>query len=385
MNKREILNYAIVLSLALAFILGCQQDEPLTPNKGNQTPGTPLKLDIPGYFPEMKVPADNPTTKQGVKLGRMLFYDPILSSDSSMSCSSCHKQENAFASNKRFNEGVQGIEGFRNAMSLANVGFYPAFNWHGSATNLARQALEPVLNPIEMSASWPGVVKRLKRHPQYPELFEEAFGDKPITRELVTKAIAQFERTLISHNSKWDQVLRKANEGGIGIQQAASNILSPSELRGLNLFNTERADCFHCHGGTGTQPLLTNNEFINNGLDSMGPDELNFEDPGRGGVTGNRMDNGRFRTPTLRNIELTAPYMHDGRFETLKAVVDFYSGDLQPAQNVDANIRKHLPANRWASGGVNLTEREKKDLISFLKTFTDTAFVNNPRFSNPFE
>lgn len=385
MAKQGILNYAIVLTLAFAFILGCQQDDPLTPNKDNQTPGTPFNLDIPEYFPKMDVPPDNPTTKEGVKLGRMLFYDPILSSDSSISCATCHQQENAFASNERFNRGVQGIEGFRNAMSLTNVGFNPTFNWHGSATNLGDQAIEPVLNPIEMSASWPKVVERLENHPRYPALFDSAFGDKPITRELVTHAIAQFERTLISHNSKWDQVLKRVNEQGVGVQQAASNILSSSELRGLNLFNTERADCFHCHGGTGTQPLLTNNEFINNGLDSMGPGKLNFEDPGRGGVTGNRMDNGRFRTATLRNIELTGPYMHDGRFETLKAVVDFYSGDLQPAENVNANIRKHLPANRWASGGVNLTEREKQDLINFLKTFTDTTFVNNPRFSNPFE
>lgn len=385
MYKQGLLKYGVVFGLFGLFIWGCQQDEPLKPQGKSKTPGTPMKLDIPDYFPDMKIPADNPTTKEGVKLGRMLFYDPILSSDSSMSCASCHKQKNAFASNQRFNEGVQGVEGFRNAMSLANVGFYPAFNWHGSATNLAKQALEPVLNPIEMSASWPNVIKRLKRHPRYPKLFEKAFGDKPITRELVTHAIAQFERTLISHNSKWDRVLKKANNQGLGVQQAASDVLSPSELRGLNLFNTEQADCFHCHGGTGTQPLLTNNEFINNGLDSMGPNELNFEDPGRGGITGNRMDNGRFRTPTLRNIALTAPYMHDGRFKTLKEVLDFYSGGLQPASNLDANIRKHLPANRWASGGVDLTERQKQDLINFLETFTDTAFVNNPRFSNPFE
>ncbi len=385
MHKRGFIRYALVLAGVGLFIWGCRQDEPLNPDKGKSTPGTPMKLDIPDYFPDMAIPADNPTTKEGVKLGRMLFYDPILSSDSSISCATCHKQENAFASNKRFNKGVQGVKGFRNAMSLTNVGFYPAFNWHGSATNLARQAIEPVLNPIEMGASWPAVINRLKSHPRYPELFEAAFGDKPITRELVTHAIAQFERTLISHNSKWDRVLKRANERDIGIQRAAGNILSPAELRGLNLFNTEQADCFHCHGGTGTQPLLTNNEFINNGLDSMGPNKLNFEDPGRGGITGNRMDNGRFRTPTLRNIELTAPYMHDGRFETLKAVIDFYSEDLQPAPNVDANIRKHLPANRWASGGVDLTERQKEDLIAFLETFTDTSFVNNPRFSNPFE
>lgn len=372
----------MVFGIIGLIVWSCQQDNPIQPV---ENPGTPMELDIPEYFPSMDIPDDNPTTHEGVKLGRMLFYDPILSSDSSMSCATCHKQENAFASNVRFNKGVQGVNGFRNAMSLANVGFYPAFNWHGDVTNLEQQAIEPVLNPVEMNSTWPNVIQRINRHPEYPQRFKEAFGDQPITRELVTKAIAQFERTLISHNSKWDKVLKRANNSESSIQQVAGKFLSPAELRGLNLFNSEQADCFHCHGGTGTQPLLTNNAFMNNGLDSMGPEELNFDDPGRGGVTGNRNDNGKFRTTTLRNIELTGPYMHDGRFETLKEVIDFYSEGLQPASNLDANIRKHLPANRWASGGVDLTERQKQDLISFLKTFTDTAFVNNPRFSNPFE
>ena len=381
------MRYGLVFGMIGMIVWSCQRDEAIQPQDRDQDgiPGTPLELDIPDYFPDMDVPADNPTTKEGVKLGRMLFYDPILSADSTISCATCHKQENAFASNVRFNRGVQGMKGARNAMSLANVGFYPRFNWHGDAESLEEQAIEPVLNPLEMTASWPDVVDRLKRHPRYPELFRQAFGDEPVSQELVTKAIAQFERTLISHNSKWDRVLKEANQTGQRVQQVAGDILSPSELRGLNLFNTERADCFHCHGGTGTQPLLTDNRFVNNGLDSMGPGEFDFPDPGRGGVTGKQEDKGKFRTPTLRNVALTGPYMHDGRFETLKEVMDFYSDGLQPAPNTSANIRKHLPADRWASGGVDLSERQKQDLINFLETFTDTAFVNNPRFSNPFE
>jgi cytochrome c peroxidase len=222
------------------IVWSCQRDEAIQPQDRDQDgiPGTPLELDIPDYFPDMDVPADNPTTKEGVKLGRMLFYDPILSADSTISCATCHKQENAFASNVRFNRGVQGMKGARNAMSLANVGFYPRFNWHGDAESLEEQAIEPVLNPLEMTASWPDVVDRLKRHPRYPELFRQAFGDEPVSQELVTKAIAQFERTLISHNSKWDRVLKEANQTGQRIQQVAGDILSPSELRGLNLFNT---------------------------------------------------------------------------------------------------------------------------------------------------
>ena len=239
-----------------------------------------------------------------------------------------------------------------------------------------------------MMESWPRVVKKLKRHSKYPELFREAFGDTPITRHLVAKAISQFERTLISHNSKWDRVLKRSAETGQPVGQVVDDILNQSELRGFALYNSERADCFHCHGVPSAQTLLTDNQFRNNGLDSMGPNEYNFDDKGFGVITGNRKDNGKFKTPTLRNVALTGPYMHDGRFKTLKAVIDFYSDNLQPAPNVDPNIRKHLPQSAggyFNSGGVNLTQQQKQDLINYLETFTDTTFTNNPKFSNPFK
>lgn len=384
MSASTTIKWAIFFILITAIAFSCQKDEAIKPDKAekpdtsksDQLAGTPLELDIPAYYPQVHMPADNPLTEEGVKLGRMLFYDPALSQDSSMSCATCHKQENAFASNVKFNRGVGGFKGVRNAMSLANVGFYPTFNWHGSVNTLEEQALEPVTNPIEMMASWPNVIKKLKNHHKYPERFKEAFGDEPITRDLVAKAIAQFERTLISDKSKFDRWLK------------GQTTLSESERNGLLLYTSERADCFHCHGTPRTQPLLTDNQFHNNGLDSMGPNEFAFEDKGLGAITGDQQDNGKFKTPTLRNITLTGPYMHDGRFETLKAVIDFYSDSLQPAPNVDPNIRKHLPPTAggyFKSGGVNLTEQEKQDLISFLETFTDTSFVNNPQYSNPFQ
>lgn len=337
---------------------------------------TPYELNTPDVIREMPIPDDNPITEEGVKLGRMLFYDPILSGDSSMACATCHQQENAFASDVRFNTGIVGQKGFRNAMALMNLGWASAYNWDGSAKNLEEQALEPVTNPVEMHETWPNAVKKIKRNDFYPELFKDAFGDKAITRDLVVKAIAQFERTLISFDAKIDRVF----------QGEAS--LTASERRGFDIYVTEEADCFHCHGLPRQNRLLTDDQFHNNGLDSMGPNDFDFEDKGLGSVTGIRNDNGKFKTPTLRNVELTAPYMHDGRFQTLKEVVDFYSEGLKPGPNVDENIQKHLPRSDdgyYKQGGVNLTEQEKQDLINFLKTFTDKAFVNDERYANPFE
>ncbi len=369
----------------LVFHNGCKEDptvaDQMEPSElpANDTSSnlntTPYEFNFPDVVREMPVPDDNPTTEEGVKLGRMLFYDPILSGDSTMACATCHQQANAFASKVRFNKGIVGQKGFRNAMALMNLGWASAYNWDGSAKTLEEQALEPVTNPVEMHESWPDAVKKIKRSDFYPKLFKDAFGDKPIKRDLVVKAISQFERTLISFDAKIDRIF----------QGEAS--FTPSERRGFNIYVTEDADCFHCHGLPRQNRLLTDDNFHNSGLDSMGPGEFDFEDKGLGSVTGNRNDNGKFKTPTLRNVELTAPYMHDGRFETLKEVVNFYSDSLKPASNVDENIQKHLPRSDdgyYKQGGVDLSEQEKQDLINFLKTFTDKSFIKDERYSNPF-
>ncbi|MFQ5600121.1 MAG: cytochrome-c peroxidase [Candidatus Krumholzibacteriia bacterium] len=346
---------AIALGLVL-LLQGCFGDDgPGSPAEEEFPPPQEFGIDVPG-FPGMPVPEDNPLTRQGVALGRRLFYDPILSRDSTQSCSTCHTQEFAFSdSGRRFSVGVDGTEGARNAPSVINVAWNKALFWDGRAQTLEEQAVQPVINPIEMDETWDRVVAKLRRSPTYLDLFGEAFGTRQITRERVVKAIAQFERTLVSNNSKYDRSLR--NEV----------TLSDAEQRGRIFFLSEIGDCFHCHD----EFQFTVRDFRDIGLDLVPPDA------GRSNVTGLPEDVGKFKIPTLRNIELTAPYMHDGRFQTLEEVLDHYDSGGVHSQNVDPLIR--------VGRGLGLTEQQKQDIIAFLKTLTDSTFVNNPDFSNPFE
>lgn len=339
-------------------VLSCNQpddSEPYVP--------TPYELQIPPGLPPMEtfIPADNPMTVEGVALGRKLFYDPILSGDNSQACADCHKQEFGFAEPQQFSVGIDGSIGNRNAMALINLGWNQnGFFWDGREATLEDQALKPIVNPIEMNTTWPEVEAKLNASEEYKVLFKQAYNVDYIDSLTVAKAIAQFERTLISANSKFDKYYN---------QQAIS--LSDQELRGLTLFlSNDGADCFHCHSLGG---LITTNQFENNGLD------VDFSaDEGYYAVTGEEADKGRFRIPTLRNIELTAPYMHDGRFFTLEQVVDHYSEGLQWSPNVNEGNLQFVH-----EGGVQLTQDEKQDLIAFLRTFTDTEFINNPEFSDP--
>ncbi|MCB0705902.1 MAG: cytochrome C peroxidase [Saprospiraceae bacterium] len=319
----------------------------------------------------MPIPSDNPLTVDGVALGRYLFYDPILSLDSTISCASCHLPAAAFADTVALSKGVGGTLGVRNAMSLANVGYYQnGLFWDGRVATLEEQSLHPVQDPLEMREDWNKVEEKLQQHPEYQKRFRAAFGIEnslDIDRYLAAKALAQFERTLISGTSKYDF----ANFDW-GTQQ---QFFTSSELRGRNFFFSEPDDpndphpgCTHCH----TSLLLTTNEYLNNGLDEA-PELTGFSDLGRGGVTLSVFDNGRFRVPTLRNITRTAPYMHDGRFESLEDVLDHYSSGGHYAPNVDANIQAFV-----------LTEEQKTDLLAFLQTLTDQSFIENPAFLNPF-
>ena len=315
------------------------------------------------------VPSDNPMTVAGVELGRHLFYDPILSSNGTMSCASCHAIDKAFTDGRQFSTGVQGIDGFRNSMPLFNLAYTDAgFFWDGSSPSLEEQALLPVEDHTELNESWENVVSKLSEHDEYPKLFRAAFGIErkdEITKELAVKAIAQFERSLITFNSRFDRIVQY-NDGWF----------TEAEKRGRDLFfvepNTQdntHPGCSHCHVGTN----LTNNLFMNNGLDDVA-DLTNFTDLGLGAVTNNVFDNGKFKVPSLRNIELTAPYMHDGRFATLEEVLDHYATGGHGVLNEDVNIRP-FP----------LTAEQRSDLIEFMKSFTDTSFVNNPAFASPFE
>jgi cytochrome c peroxidase len=341
-----------VLSLALLF--SCQKtNEDEIPGQAYRYDPTPFALDIPTGFPDMIMPVDNQLTEEGISLGRKLFHDPILSADDSQSCASCHLQDFSFADPNRFSIGIDGLEGSRNATALINVGWLSHLNWDGSAKSLEEQAFEPVVNPVEMHNSWPQAVTSLKNDSAYKRMFFEAFGTLDFDSTHVVKAIAQFERTLISSNSKWDRYLR----GEVSLTQA--------ESRGFEIFFTEKGDCFHCHSTI----LFTDNDFHNNGLDAF------FADPGLYEVTNDPNDEGRFRTPTLRNAEFTAPYMHDGRFQTLEEVIDFYSEGLQYSETIDP-LMKNVD-----EGGVQLTEEEKFYLLTFLKTLSDTTFLQNSAYA----
>ena len=324
----------------------------------------PYSLKIPELFQQKLIdpliPSNNPLTEEGVALGKKLFFDRKLSGNNTQACASCHKPQNSFTDNTRFSNGIDGVFGSRNSMPLMNLAwnFTDKFAWDGKELGLERQALEPVKNPIEMHSNWTNVAEKLQQDPEYPTLFLRAFGTTTIDSSLVTKAIAQFERILISGNAKFDQYL------------LGNATLSLEELNGFTIFmDEEKGDCFHCHGSD-NNPLWTDNGFHNNGLDST------FDDLGLGAVTGDPNDNGTFRSPSLRNLNFTAPYMHDGRFATLEEVINHYSEGLQFSSTIDPLMKK------VSQGGVQLTPQEKLDLKAFLLTLTDPEFINNPDFRN---
>ncbi|WP_418649511.1 cytochrome-c peroxidase [Tenacibaculum aestuariivivum] len=323
---------------------------------------TPVALKIPELFQQKLItpviPTNNPLTIEGIALGKKLFFDPILSKNNTQSCASCHDPKKAFTDSTQFSDGVDGKFGTRNSMPLFNLAwnFDDKFTWDGKEIGLENQALEPVRNPIEMHSEWTNVAQKIKNHAEYPTLFKQAFQTSKIDSTLITKALAQFERTLISGNSKFDQFL------------LAKTQLTLEEQNGFDVFMDEtRGDCFHCHGSN-NNPLWTDNKFHNNGLDTF------FTDLGLGNVTGDPNDNGKFKSPSLRNLKFTAPYMHDGRFATLEAVINHYSTGLKNSPTIDPLMKK------VNSGGVQLSEKDKADLKTFLLSLSDNEFVNNTQF-----
>ncbi|MCB0402977.1 MAG: cytochrome-c peroxidase [Flavobacteriales bacterium] len=356
------------------YIYGCTDPDSknynpeATKNDGSCVYGsdpTPAPLQIPQIFVQYLgapyIPNDNPQTVEGIALGRKLFYDPILSANNTQACADCHSPASAFTDTNQFSTGIDGIPGNRNSMPIFNLAWNTAnkFFWDGRATGLEGQAFGPVVNPVEMHNTWPNAVASLQAHPAYPGLFEAAFGTSTIDSNLVVKAIAQFERTLISANSKFDRYQ-------MGIEP-----LTPQELSGLNLFmDTQGGDCMHCHGSP-ANPLWTDYEFKDNGL------QATYVDLGLGGVTGSSFDDGKFKTPSLRNLLFTAPYMHDGRFATLDEVIDFYSSGLNNTPNISSQM-EHI-----STGGVQLTPSEKADLKAFLLTLTDYDYITNPNYQAP--
>ncbi|WP_211327783.1 cytochrome-c peroxidase [Tenacibaculum lutimaris] len=349
---------SIYLFSFLFLLMGCSSKEEI---ENVYTP-VQVSLKIPEIFQQKLIapiiPTNNPLTEEGIALGKKLFFDPILSKDNTQSCASCHNPKKAFTNNTRFSEGVDGKLGTRNSMPLFNLAwnFDERFMWDGKDFSIEHQAFSPVRNPIEMHSNWKNVAEKLQEHTEYPTLFQQAFGTSKIDSTHVTKAIAQFERTLISGSSKFDQYLLGKTE------------LTPEELNGFNVFMDEaRGDCFHCHGSD-NNPLWTDNQFHNNGLDET------FNDLGLGAVTGDPNDNGKFKSPSLRNLAFTAPYMHDGRFTTLDEVINHYSEGLKQSLTIDPLMKK---VNQ---GGVQLSDKDKADLKTFLLSLSDNNFINNPDF-----
>jgi len=352
-------------NLAYLFLIGLLISSCKSEDDDNGYTATPATLEIPALFaqllPTPNIPQDNPLTEEGIALGRKLFFDPILSADNTLACAACHRPQQGFSDQRQFSIGIDGIAGTRNSMPLQNLAFNSSntFNWNGSANSLEAQGLEPVTNPIEMHNTWANAASEIEAREDYRLLFEQAFGTSSIDSTLVTKAMAQFIRTLISGDSKFDRYL----------QEEAT--LTPNELNGFNVFMDEsRGDCFHCHGNP-NNPLWTDNIFHNNGLDAV------ITDRGRGDVTGDPRDFGLFKSPSLRNLAFTAPYMHDGRFATLEEVIDHYSEGLVFSETIDPLMKA------IADGGVQLTPQDKADLKAFLLTLSDPSFINNPDFSPP--
>ncbi|TGJ98252.1 di-heme enzyme [Leptospira langatensis] len=344
---------------------------------GNVPEGTPYIWDLPSGFPDPKIPENNPMTVEKVTLGRFLFYDTKLSENQTQACASCHQQDKAFTDGRTVSAGSTGQAHPRNAQHLSNVVYNLRLTWANPLLkNLEDQARVPMFgdNPVElgMKDKEDLLLSRLENDPIYPPLFRAAFPNDPNPFSLlnITKALSSFQRSLVSGNSAYDR-----------FQAGDISALSASAIRGKNLFFGERGECFHCHGGfnftdtilhTGT--VFEEVTFHNNGLDSS-----SFISP-NGGLyefTFSESDRGKFRAPSLRNVELTAPYMHDGSLPDLISVIDHYanggSGDGVSNPNRDPFVRSF-----------SLTPSEKQDLVEFLKSLTDEDFVTNPKFESPF-
>ncbi|WP_375581182.1 cytochrome c peroxidase [Marivirga tractuosa] len=367
----RLILFSSVLFIIISF--GCD------PKVKEYEPEDDFELSAPSYFGSFneRIPADNPTTTKGFELGRMLFYEKKLSGDNSMSCASCHEQSKAFTDGKPFSSGIDGQNGEVSSMSLVNLLWAEKFTWNGKMQSVEEQSTEPIRNPIEMHENFDNAIQKLE-DAGYNALFQEAFETDEITEELIGKALAQFQRALISSNSKYDQYLRGEYEP------------TQSERRGEQLFFTHPipgqlrgGNCGDCHLGPLTSGAIDEFQgFHNNGLDN----DENM-DEGLMSVTGNPSDKGRFKTPSLRNIALTAPYMHDGRFETLEEVIEHYDNGIHQSSTLDILIIEGSNENQESGERPQLflTDQEKEDILAFLHMLTDEEFINNPQFSNPFE
>ena len=335
---------ALVSAALLAPALGgCGDGQPPSKVEGPA-------IAMPSGFPAFTAPEDNEPTRERIALGRKLFYDERLSRTGEIACASCHLQEHAFADPNRVSVGVEGRTGTRNAPALINMAWGTTFFWHGGALSLEVQAVGPIKNPLEMDTTLADVARRLALEPQLVEAFEDAYGDGP-SESTITRALASFGRSLVGGNSPYDLYLA-----------GDKSAISDAAARGEALFNGERGECFHCHAGFN----FTSNAFRNNGIALDDPDE------GRREITLKESDLGKFKVPTLRNVAVSAPYMHDGSLETLDDVIAAYVQGGRGHPNTDPTIQP-----------LDLDPGEQADLRAFLESLTDQDFLENPAFADP--
>ncbi|MFN4122119.1 MAG: cytochrome-c peroxidase [Flavobacteriales bacterium] len=339
---QRIIHICFSFSLLLG-ISACNKQENLEPEK-------PFGFQVPKHFPPAHYKfGPNNLTKEGFELGRRLFFDPILSRNNSISCSSCHAQVHAFADHgTSLSFGVDNRMGTRNSMPMFNLAWHTSFMWDGGINHIEMVPIAPITNPVEMDETMLNVLQKLRNNPTYLSLFEKAFGSKEINDQRVLWALAQYSAMLISANSKYDQVkLGKA-------------FFTPDEEHGYQIF---KQFCNDCH----REPLFSDFSFRNNGL-MPEPHEL-----GRMLITQREEDYYKFKVPSLRNLQFTHPYMHDGRFFTLHEVLDHYTNGISQIDNVDPLVKN----------GIHLDEQQRRDLIRFLQTLNDFDFIGDPMISEP--
>lgn len=343
----RLLSYSF---LAILFI-SCSSDD-----DGYVEIDEKLVLEVPANFPEVTYNLEsNPPTKQGFELGKKLFYDGKLSSNGFISCGFCHEQRTAFTHHgHQFSHGVEDREGTRNTPAIQNVAFMKEFTWDGATSHLDLFSIIPITNPLEMDESITSVLAKLQADEDYRVRFSNAFENGEINSENFFKALSQFMLMMVSANSKYDKYVRN-EEGGD---------FTEIEVEGLGLFETK---CASCH----SSDLFTDDSFRNNGM----PVNPTLDDRGRAIVTGAESDNYKFKVPSLRNVEITAPYMHDGRLGSLVAVLDFYSSGVVASSTLDPLLQQENQL------GIPLTDNEKLALIAFLHTLTDEDYINDQRFA----
>jgi len=351
MSSRNTALLFLATALFLAAVIACVQlrnRRSHIDGRADLAIGTVLEIKPPMGLPLVPVPSDNPVTAEKIELGRRIFYDKRLSFNDSISCASCHNPLLGFADGRSRSIGAGGQTGTRNAPSVVNAAYYPVLFWDGRAASLEDQVGTPMASPIEMNQPHAVAVSKLNADPIYRQQFESAFGPGPVTIGKIRKALASFERTLISGNSPFDRY----QFGG------DKSALSPAAIRGLDIFqDPQKGNCATCHTINRDYALFTDGKFHNTGEGVNGEGEL--ADLGRYDETKIESEKGAFKTPSLRNVADSAPYMHDGSLKTLKDVVDFYAGGGNSNPYLDKNIK-----------ALNLTAHDRSDLVEFLKSLS---------------